>query len=447
MRRGELPEQCELAKKSQYRRKIAALAKPLDPQKMKTMEIAEAFRKYILDSKDVPKYLRGKLNSYNRFLETVDEKGPIPKEDLQGLGFDAIAWELFYYNNVFFHYQGDRSFTGPLQFIEPSCGIELFVTALDYSEKRCSFYLEGEETNSPDTTFPPKIVLDTIVTLEEAVFRINTFRYYEAEPICSLILLLKEIYDFKKTILKSRLNKLIPKGKLRKNDFIKVVRRFASSGGDIDSLLDSLFAMRSTGLVVHNSYARDEIEHTIKLCNLIARSSITRQIMVHNEFMRQKKLVGMSVWSLGESNQLTSLDNVSWLADMAYGNPYMVLSDLQRSTVVSDQDLTDSQSLFFSCTMPEILKEIGGTPTFQEKFDVQAKINRFFKVLSTPSKSFRAAAAKVLDHLYIELTGKTLFETFPDLEENFRKVQQTDFIRAEDFPEIVEQWKKKYMTE
>jgi hypothetical protein len=437
MRNGELPQQCILAKKSKYRRNIAALAKPLDPKRAKTLELADALREHTIETSGI----------------YVDlDKGHIARSWSETTGPDEILWKLFYNDGVFFDTTRGLFFVGPLQGSEKNCGIEIFISALEGMVQRCSGYMPERWIDESIPSVPPRIILNTVCVLEDAVSRINMFRYNEVEPMSWFLFRSDEGSEANKPILKSRLKKILPQGQLRKINYEKLVNKLAEGDTGIHGVLPKLFAIRHLGLEVQGSYVQDEIEHTLNLCNIISRSTVVKQIMLHNEFMRRVKQAGvpskdMAALEMFLKNQMVELENISWLADMAYSSPHIRLGDMQCSALQPGHVLSESEILFLSYSNQRILQELGVRPTPQDDWIISKKMNRYFKLLSTSSTSFRNATAKILDGIYIQLTGKSLFETFPELEGQFKKVQETEFIRAEDLSDITEQWKKENILE
>ncbi len=454
MRRGELPEQLVSAKKSKYRRKIASLAKPLDSIRVNSLDLAKKMRDYFIESNsklDDPQNKKHALEKFINFavIKRYGVTDPSIDDDA-----DEIYWELFYNDGVFYDSANRSYFLGPLQRIEESCGIEIFVAALEPSEQRISLYVKKRDFEEDGISFPPRIILNSFSILEDSVRRISLFRYNELESLFPLLIRPDERSGVKKSLVKARLNKLLPREKLQKKDYEKLIKNLTDPKykTGINKTLLQLFTARCCGLVVRESYANDDVEHTLKLCNLNARSSVIQSLMFYHECDRRMANEGIIpsdnlAMEDFQNRNLPNMDNISCLAEMAYGNPILRLGDILISTILSWNSMIDSVKFFHTVTMPKLMKEIGAAPTIQENYNPQALIDRHFKILSTPPKRFRTAAAKILDNIYIKLTGKTLFETFPDLEEKFRKIQETDFIRAEDLPEIAEQWRKEHVIE
>lgn len=428
------PSLCRAAKKSPYRQRLAAVAKPLEERVQKLIEIGET----IFRGTPRPRSILMDLVAFEEALDRVEEittahNIPIPPAGSCRNGGEV--WRrLFYEQGVFFDLSDSKLCTGPLLAEHQIDGLDAFFAALTRPIGSASNYLSERK---PIET-PARVIMDVASFLEEAVYRINLFRYRQMEPLASLLFTTEEKEQSLRTpLFKQRLKRIAPAGKLKRIDFERILRDLSQDTGDdpVDQAFASILVMRFMDRIVRSTGAEDEIEHTLNLCNLIVRSALVSQLAAHREFERLKEEHGADNEAEAESFHMAhqpQLDYVGWMADIAYGNPIYRIGSASQSGIVYPDD---SESLRF-------FEQHGTTPILQRTgLRSDDLMGAFYDTLTCPAERFQAAARELLDEVFTSWTGKSFSETFPGLVQAFEQINGTTFVTREQLPIIAEVWK------
>ncbi len=439
MKPSQYPEIYRPARTSAYRKRIAAFGKPLPEKIRKTMEMGESLFTGVAEGAKTFVDLEVFQKNFQRYLQLATSQDLAPPGKLTGdIATDTV--KLFEGNGVFFDCSGHNLFIGPLLDKREIAGVRVYTAAIKneitggaYLPKR--FLLYG--------FMPPMVVIDAVSMLENAATKINLIRFLEMDGPSS-VLFLEDTPD------KEKFRKIIRlvKGKnLSHKDYRKALRAVNTTGDFPLSLTKAHTAVYLTRLMaqqVQISGDQDEIQHTIKLCNIMARSLLISHLATHAEFELLKKTANIderdmkkTEWLFRKNRELMTF--ISWLADIAYGSILVRLADIQFHAFSGGLDAR--HETFRKHGINPMLHYAGLMPASTAEYE-----NSYYKITRSADK-LRDAAKRVLDEGYEASTGKTYTETHPDLIACFGEVNSMDFITREHLPATAQIWKERYLEE
>ncbi len=435
MKPSQFPEAYRPARKSAYRRRIASLAEPLSDRIVKCIEMGKALREAGAEVNKLIVDLESIRESMQRFM------GLEAHHDLfnnaSGWDFREDMKEMFEKNGVFFDVAGGNLFTGPLLGKREMHGLEIFLTALD-SEITGTVYFPKRYI--PGAVFQPRIAVDTASILETAIARINLMRHEELDAPSSWLFQEEEPSKEKMMRILGML-----KGGFRKKDFREAMEA-VRAGRESRPLAEAfmiLQAMRWMRSIVDSTWDDDEIQHTVRLCNLIIRSSLIFQLAMHQEFEGLKREANvderdMEAVEFLHGENMPQLEFVGWMADLAYGNMDQRMMEIQQAALA---DVTPSHQIFKTYGLNAIIAEAGLTPTLSDGPE------HFYYRMLTSSDKLEKAAPKALDRLFQGRWGKGFGDSYPELIEAFAQVASTDLMTREHLPMAAQLWKARYFDE
>lgn len=428
-----LPSPYKNSKSSAYRLRIAAQAKPLPDKVAACTEMGRTIFKGTPNPHglliDIPAY----LEAINRFIEIATKHG-IELPGIDGSIPSTSRWENFFSDNgVLFDGANSRLFTGPIIATRRFDSVDVFVAALEDRQSGAAILLPDRSSDGGNSC---RIILDAVSFLEEAVFRINLMRFNKLEPLSSIL-----ARGAKPNIIRGRLRKVGDLSDI--NGFRSILSDLQGDSDNANIFFNAfgtILIFKFMADMIKSCHSEDEIEHTINLFNLIARSSVITQLTVNREGQRiidglnggQRKYDESAIM---EVNQVP-LDFVGWVANIAYGDPFFRICEIQMDGVHSE---TESGVFFKRQGMPRILTKLG--IPFTPETSMSEIARRLFSFLCASKEQLQSVAREILDEYFEHYTGKTFDGTHPGLAEVLREVNEATFLTKDDLPIVSEVWK------
>ena len=418
------------AKSSSYRQSIRALAIPLDERTIGAMKIAEQASRgsgIITDTFiDLPRLLEFLGN-----IEAIASLHGISTPSLDD-SLDNVWRQLFYENGAFFDFLGGIVL-GPLIAEHKFGGVNIFLPALTQNPGgHLSGYMVARgDSSSEGGPIPERIFIDLAEVLEQVVFRINMFRYYQLEPSSSRLFFNdRELDKLDSKTIQRRLRSFVPDGGygFKFDNFRRTVLDLKSGSDDysLTVAFSQALIIRLWGLHIRSEYNEDPVQHTVNLVNSLVRSLIITELAVHATVQRSGP-----DYDSPESIKFQNL--VAWLADIVYGSP------LHRLGVLSYVGLTDPSehvSYFNQHGMANILSHLNLPDLPSTSFE------RRFALLSTEASAYAAAAQAVLDEVLMGKLSADSADVLPVSE--FEKIRRTTFVTPETLSTIAHVWSQRF---
>lgn len=468
-----LPLAFRQAPHSEYRRRIAALAQPLDAQTRRRVEFARFLDRVAQEAAafdrpsytDLPKLMEIWRRVEQELAQLAREGDPAPWEivrilrdkmssaSVQRLGLYGAA---FLPSGFLLIGSSDDSMYGPLlsrnQFLSrgassSSCPSRerrsvredvgkaslLFPTRNEISCTSRDFLaaaLVENRSGQHARSFPKSGIIDAVILLEEAVYKINAYRYYELEPIASSLLCPNE-NELEVTeataIFRRRIGTLAKDSSaIREVELLAMLDELSLGElqGRMRDLLANTVALFAhfTWRIVAQHHNEDPVQHTLDLMNRSAQNTFLTDL-IHD--CLERNIVTPSHPSLPIA--------LSRIAPLAFGDPIFRLSDIYGSPRGADEEGPDA--IVDQHLMPLIALQMGYRPGPTPR-------DQTFFLISHSEEEIRAAARTVLEEKVQELTGKPLEEVCPVAE--LEGVMQTRFIAPDQLPLVAGIWKERY---
>lgn len=412
------------SRQSQYRRRLATLARPLDPQVENRLELMRRLFSVLHDPKGSSSDHQRSVHMVTALLQHAREKGvDIPIHDNR-----AMLRGVFLEQGVVATLIGEQAIVGPLLWHHTFIDLLCSITAVERGEAFSSY--------TPNLIIaPPKVIVDLTPILEEAVEWINFIRFNQPEQIAALCINHGETPT--PDLIKTRLSMFTVEG----NDE-KTVRKALAEIGDIDVLderaLKILFArfriIRLMADVVRATYDEDEIQHTMNLCNVIARSTIIGQLAIHREFERLRftneiNTIHSILDAFSRCSDLCYL--LFRLAKMAYGNICLELARMEREALEAE---TPKVRMFRINAAESMVNFLRITPS-------GTILESLVKTL-LPKNDLQSAAKKTFDHCVERETGMGFTEWHPDFVHATTRINKIDVVDADTLAIIAGIWKR-----
>src|SRR3989338_6433620 len=430
----QLPKPYIDSKSTPYRKRIAAMAKPLPDKVAACIEMGETI-------------FRGTPNPHEllvdipAFLEALDRCGKIVERhgivlpDIRDPATSITRSDKFFRDNgVLFDGAKSRLYVGPLLLTRRIDSVDIFVAALKDQHLGAAIFLPDKSSDGGNSC---RIILDAVSLLEEAIFRINLMRFHQPEPVSSII---KPVTNDKQAIAR-RLKEI---SDLEDIDGFRAILSELNGGskqiGAIFPAFGKILILKFIDLMIRSYHSDDDIEHTINLFNLMARCTVITQLAVNREGQRIINEVNGDRVQYDESaimraNEAT-LDFVGWLANIAYGDPFFRISDIQLGGMSGE---TESGVYFKQHGMPRIFGKLG--ITFTPETNVSGITDQLFSFLCSSKERLQVVARAILDEYFEHYTGKSFEEVHPGLVGAFKEVNETEFLTRDDLPTVSEIWK------
>lgn len=436
----ELPPAYRASKTSPYRQRVAALAQPLPGQILGRMEVAKAIFAAVPDPGDILIDLPALAEGLRKTVEMAERVGMEPPAPGACRTADEQWRRMFYDRGIFFDVVCSNLCTGPLMAEHKIDGLDIFLVGV------ANPLPGGASAYAPPRMggeMPARIIVDASGLLEEAVYKINIFRYLQLEPVCSVLFTTREHEEGpREALFKRRLKGILPAGEFKKHDFRRAfddLREGSMDTAAMNTAFIRILIMRFMGLTVRSLYAEDEAEHALNLCNHVAHSTLVTQLAMHRELERLKAEEGVTGRDPDEMEALIRhyqehLDFVGWLSDIAYGDAISRIDYISQHGFMCG---SPSAAFFKKQGMRPIIEKAVIQPTLPTN-----PMDGFFNVLTCPAERFSRAARERLDEVFEDLTGRPFVQVHPGLMEAFERVNRTTFITRDMLPTLAEIWKR-----
>ena len=414
----------ERAMHSEYRKRVITLAKPIDGLTRTRVEFARFQHRKINEIRgadtglvfDLQEYLR-RCMEFTREIGRHAETDPlfvdmIHAADLPGFNYSKII-EIYHQHGFFIFPQAEGINSGILISSYQFLGLLNFIVAL---QENCSKNQSGY-TLKESTAF-----IDAASILEEVVFVINVFRFFELEPVSSLLLREKESEESEyriRELIQRRLGILsIEPGRLNKERLFALIDEIKETEARGHEMLATtkVLAMGFSSLGTAKYFDEDEVQHTLNLLNAKIHSSI----IVHSVLTYLIKNTGM------DSSNAEAIAN---LAHIAFGDAYYKLG------TIFNQTITGKVNPLFRDYVVQIARLLGHQQGQGQKRAV-------YLMLSRREDQIKEAARILLEQELMLLAGKKIEEVC-NVEE-FGKINSTTFITRDQLSLIAGIWRENY---
>ncbi len=285
------------------------------------------------------------------------------------------------------------------------------------------------------------VILDLARILEEAVSRINFFRHMKKDQYPKIILTPKEARKPGTNTLRNRLGMICNATSAKENK--NALERLMQKLGDMyiqmvgtDRAVPYAFrAVKYEDMVVKSVHAADDVEHTIALCNLLAKSSLVCAVATCSvlERMRPERLMSFGYTEEWQWDLLARV--IGKLAEMVYGSPYLRLADVNRRMITEGPE--SKENLFVNMGLSFSLRDL-----FKEQFAATGDGDLSFMYAAEESE-WREASTPTLEELSREFGFS--FHAIPGILDVFDRINSMDFITKENLPTIAAIWKETYL--
>jgi hypothetical protein len=417
------------SKQSEFRKKLASAAIPPTEREMKRAEfsrmaygqldkvrhmerkllldMSEYFRVFVELGGDIEK----RMSEDPFYQDMLSEMGPFsdPKE-LERSWLSAFEKHGF----LFFPNKGLNC--GLLLSTREGLGEKNYITALmENNSVQGSVRVDGVGFN----------IIDAARMVEDAVFKINTFRFAELEPIASLLLSDGEVsghYEVARNAFRRRLMMLFDRsGRPDRDGIGKVIEEIAPERSEIGfGMAGAKVSVISwSSLSIQRDNSEDELLHTVNYLNsLVANAFISYGL-------------GGILRNSGESGRqlLRSPMSVplSTLAGIAFGEPYDKLAAIVSANLSGRPDHMLSQYLI------RMSYAMG-----YQRGQGQKRANQF--MLTRNEALIRKAALGLLNEELGELIGRRVNDEEAGA---FAEAGSMKIISGEDFQRILGVWAQK----
>lgn len=366
-------------------------------------------------------------------------------------------------NALVYRFMFDKFFLGPLIYAAKvkfnGLEIDLDAAALK-SPKEGSpinyqppFARKKTDENAWDPTdieSPAAILINLRYMLEAAVALVNLFRYGEIEPTMAELLFNRktEAVAPTKELLRERLNAIAADG-ISMGDYKSLERILGNgevSAAAVIRPFFSIMSMRNLGSVVKNTSREDEVDHTVDLLNLHARSLAIITFVSHCYYqgvlqsLKTGRLIGpvksgrattpsewQTLWNDGFGDTGTY---AGWLAGMAYGNTAL-FAGLMFNPGFLESTKTGKT---FAPRIGELISAMGIDTT-------KDLSHAFCEAINSPLERVRNAARILLDKGVVINLGLPFADAFPGLIETIKTLDGITFVRNVDFGAVANIWK------
>jgi hypothetical protein len=285
-------------------------------------------------------------------------------------------------------------------------------------------------------------ILDLAKVLEDAVCRINFFRHKEKDSYPPILLTPEEDKKPGNAALRERLGRVCPEPESSPQESGQVLERlkqklgpyYARMVGTDRAVSYAYRAVRFEAKTVKVAFAENDVDHTIALCNLMARSSLVAAVAAcaASEMIRAGRLRFLG---FGEDwqNELV-FGVVGKVAELAYGSPYLKLGDTHRKMVTEGP--RSKENLFMKMGLAVVMNRL-----FIEELDETEDLEMHF-VYRRAESEWREAAVSVLEELSREFGFS--FHSMPGILDTFERINGMDFVSKENLPIIAAVWGSVY---
>ncbi len=290
---------------------------------------------------------------------------------------------------------------------------------------------EIPRTHIRNTEDGKAIVLDLARILDEAVARVSFFRHQELDRYPPMLLTTNEAKK-NSSILKARLGMISRAETASENqkalaNIKKGLGQFYAKMVGTDRAVSNLYmGVKFEDMVVKSAFAEDDIQHTIALCNLIARSSMISAAAACSVSgnMRRKRLSSIGYTEDWQQEAVAGV--IGKLAEIAYGSPFLRLSDVNRRLIVEGPD--SKENLFQAMALPPLLSKL-----FKAEVERTGDMALSF-MYGTTEAEWREAAAPILEEMGKEIGFS--FHAMPGILDTMERINRMDFVTRENLPVI-----------
>lgn len=286
------------------------------------------------------------------------------------------------------------------------------------------------------------IILDVSRILDEAVSLVNFFRHKVPEsPFAEMIMSVGESRKPSKEIVKERLDLLCPE----KDDVVHVERSLEILRRKIgmkymltigtDKVVDYVFrAIRFNGNIVRSTMEQDDVEHVIKLCNHIARSSLVFSVARDSvsKWISIAKLIEIGY----RREQKEGMDELfGKMAELANGSSFLRLGDMERKMVVEGPG--SDERAFFQLGVVWTLRKL-----MDSGFSASTRGEQLYEVLSKSEEEWKEASAAALEEISKHIGFS--FYAIPGIIDLMDQINNSVLITKDDLPSIASVWRRNY---
>jgi hypothetical protein len=288
-------------------------------------------------------------------------------------------------------------------------------------------------------TFPPQeerqVLIDLARIAEIAIARVNLFRHGKIEwPEASIVIGRPGDTPNPKKQLKKRLGMVMPEPDLTETN-LKAVMEALEQTHETDPIQSTRLA-RMLGLGVRAAWAKDDISHTVNLCNLLAGNALIAAIAKNSvEIELGDQVTGRAGTDLRLiSNMKDLILNVAGqLAEIAYGDPFLGISTADLG--IMRPPLT-YLTFYMAYAMKPMLEGIEGVGHLES-------LPELHKVCTLGKEDWQQLAAQLLDEDTMERFGWSV-RLPPGTIEMFEVARDSTFYSKESLPAILGVWKEIY---
>ncbi|MBI5227374.1 hypothetical protein HY988_02185 [Candidatus Micrarchaeota archaeon] len=426
------------AQKSPYRARLAHLAKPLGEETQKRIQVAKhgvsGYGALYANSLvvDLPRL----LESIDRGTAIMEELGLPEGTARDRTGFTTLK-EFYYDKGVCLDFDQDNEpFVGAIVRRQHMREVEVMTVVADSPTRTTTIY--SPEVKEGEASIDARILINAVQALESAAYKINLYRHLQLEPEISCLFHRAEEVSFGE--VERRLKPMTLGTEIKRTEFIRALISLGAMAGNLDSVANAFvrfwkiqFGVR----MVKETYHPNEVEHTIRLANRNLGGSVVAGLMFHAEVERLKRSGFIDPEKgFGESSEIfQNLELVSWLADMAYGDPY------DRVRAAQDNEASGRitlQLIEFNSWMQAIWREI-----------VRVRTNDLFEprlmLVQTKAGRIREAAKYHLNRWFVENAGQNMKEVHPGLGKILEEAGQATYIDREAIALAASVWRERYV--
>lgn len=357
------------------------------------------------------------------------------------------------------------SLFGPLIEHKTVSGTPIYSSALVVNPYGIREFIEQSEDESERG-----IVLDMSRIVEEAVFRINLFRCFEFEqPESVWLMSSREKWEPSKEILQERI-KTVQLEDLNieaVDDALAALKHVTESEEDAVGLLLTFYHL---GQPVRSTWSEDKVQHTINLCNLIAKSSVISGLVKIALKDRVHSAFEDGVEGYIEKRKLF-LDIFGKMAEFTYSSPSFRLGELFRN--LRSPHTIELEFPFINTGMRRFIRDLIGMDFYELRSTevegvhladtAMGRFERLFfgdsiserdlkefrrNMLMANEKDWQSVGRGILECEYdeTEITqkGDVAIQIPEDVIRQIREVQSTDFFTRENLPDVLQVWKELY---
>ncbi len=407
---------------SEYRKRIAAFAKPLEPE-VKSMMVygrqllAAMPARNTIDLQGLKDMKR--LAKFDPRLNALIIR--VTGTGRTGTQTAVALFTEFQRKGVVFDVHDSKLYLGPILGMHKLEGLETFAISSEKGET--SMYLGERRDKKTGEGIPARLLINMAKILENAVWHINLFRHNELEPISSLLTKRGEGENTSAEVLKDRVNRLTLSSR---REFERLMGEIGSGESDVDinDAFARVYALKFGHYMVKQAYSEDEVQHTINLCNAIARSTAVFQIMLHREIEMMEKQPQMTDYGFKAAIKLLMphLEMLAALIEIAYCNPVVRIEALSQDAI---------------CGMDKtpIMRELNRNIRISATSDFMRAAH---EIISCSLEEFQRSAKEILSRMQ----AGTLAEKPDELisSDVIEQIAKTEFITRETLPTAAEIW-------